>query len=1228
MKKITLLAVMLVFSCTSALQAITISGGPNVCIGISKTLTIDTSGGTWSISNPATATIGSTTGIITGLTIGSATVTYTVGTAVFTAPVLIYPQPGAITGTGSTCAGSGSTLTVSGSGSGTWTSSNSSVASIGTGSGVLNGITPGTTTVTYTRTISGCFVTRTQTVLSTPSSIAGVSSMCMGTTQTLTSTPAGGTWTRSNATVASIGAATGILNGLAAGSTNVIYTLPGGCNTTRTFSVINLPAAITGTATTCVGNTTTLTSATSGGTWSSATTSVATIGSTTGMVTGIATGTSLITYAVGTGCSRTTTVNISSAIGSIAGASVVCTGQTATLTNSTSGGTWTSSNTAIATVGLSSGIVSGITAGTATISYRLSGCLATAVITITATPSAITGNANVCMGASTAFTHTITGGSWSSSNPSIASVNSTSGIVMGVNVGTATISYFVSAGCYVTKSIGVNPLPNTIYGDSTTCPGSYLSFTNTTPDGTWSSSNTSVATIGSVSGIANGLAAGTSLISYTKTTTGCFKSKILTIISGSGTISGTSYLCSGSTTTLTSSVGGGSWTSSNTTAATVGASSGILTGASAGTTTISYTIGGGCYSTLIVTVSTMAYAGTLSGSSTVAVGVSITLSPSVTGGTWSSSDASIASVGSTGIVTGIGAGTVNISYEITNDCGSDFATKMITVTAADTSSGSVLWATYFGGGLTDGGRSIVSDNDGNIYMVGFTNSPSNISTPGAHQDTLGGENDIFLVKFNSAGIRQWATYYGGSGNENPLNENPIAIDDSGNIYLTGTTFSSNGISTPGAYQENINGGQDAFIVKFNSAGARLWATYYGGAYSENAGAIGVDNFGNVYVSGQTNSDTGIATPGSHLTNFVEGPMAFLVKFNSLGIRKWATYYQGYTAAGVGLSQYGDVYMTGATWSDTGVATTGAYSTSLSGEADVFLVKFDSLGNRIWGTYYGGESNDLSGFLSISNSGDIYFSGGTTSSTGIATTGAFMTSIVGGTQDGFVAKFNESGNLLWSTYYGGAGYENIYSVTLDESNNIFIAGITTSDTGIATSGSYHSSFGGYYDGFAAGFDSSGNRLWGTYFGSDGYDVATSAIVDGEGHLYVAGYTEQATDFTTPGACDTILEGWDAFLIKFNDPETVSPRPIVKENYSLNEIQSLQFFPNPTSGDLKINSESHGQISVYSIDGRVVASESLTKGTNHINLPAQLARGMYVVRFKGDDGSAHMARIILE
>ena len=136
------------------------------------------------------------------------------------------------------------------------------------------------------------------------------------------------------------------------------------------------------------------------------------------------------------------------------------------------------------------------------------------------------------------------------------------------------------------------------------------------------------------------------------------------------------------------------------------------------------------------------------------------------------------------------------------------------------------WGTYYGGTGQDYGLSCATDTSGNIYLAGITRSTSGIATTGAHQTNHGGYRDAFLVKFNSSGVRQWGTYYGGTREEYG---NSCATDASGNIYLSGFTSSTSGMATTGAHQATFGGGDwDAFLVKFNSSGVRQWGTYYGG----------------------------------------------------------------------------------------------------------------------------------------------------------------------------------------------------------------------------------------------------------------------------------------------------------------------------------------------------------------------------------------------------------------
>jgi len=255
-----------------------------------------------------------------------------------------------------------------------------------------------------------------------------------------------------------------------------------------------------------------------------------------------------------------------------------------------------------------------------------------------------------------------------------------------------------------------------------------------------------------------------------------------------------------------------------------------------------------------------------------------------------------------------------------------------------------LWGTYYGGSRYEYESSCATDASGNVYLAGRTSSTTGIATTGAHQTTFGGSwsYDAFLVKFNSSGVRQWGTYYGGTASD--LGHS-CATDASGNVYLAGNTPSTTGIATTGAHQTRSGGSDDAFLVKFNSSGVRQWGTYYGGTGREIGLSCATDASGNVYLAGYTNSTTGIATTGAHQTTSGGSDDAFLVKFNSSGVRQWGTYYGG-TGAEVGHScatdASGNVYLAGYTPSTTGIATTGAHqTTSGGGSNDAFLVKFDA-----------------------------------------------------------------------------------------------------------------------------------------------------------------------------------------------------------------------------------------------------------------------------------------------
>lgn len=648
-----------------------ITGPSVVCAGPSSSAVFSdaTPGGTWSSSNTAIATIGSSSGILTGILSGTATITYSTGPTCFsTKTVTINPLPAAITGSLGVCVGF--TTTLSNAPGGTWSSSNTAIATIGSATGIVSALVPGTSAITYTLG-TGCSISAVLVVHPLPAAITGVTNVCVGSTTSLSS-GTGGTWSSGTTSVATVTPASGFVSGISAGTAAITYTALTGCHSTTTVTVDPLPTAIAGSTSVCTGLTTSLSNSMPGGTWSSGNTGVATINTATGVTTGITPGTATITYTLATGCSTTTVVTVNALPPAITGTTAVCSGLTASLTNTATGGTWSSSALSVVAIGSGTGIYTGLAAGTSTITYTATtGCMATIVVTVNLLPPAISGPSSVCLGAQITLTNS--GGTWASSNSTVATIHPATGIVTGLTTGTTIITYTVGTGCFSTTTITVNPLPSAISGITNVCPASTVALSNS-GGGTWGTLNSSVATAGLSTGIVTGISAGTAEITY-KLSTGCTTSVIVTVNPLPATITGVFRVCAGLTTALSNATPGGTWTSAPTFVATVDATTGVATGIAAGTATIVYTIGTGCSASATLTVD--ALPATVTGSTNVCAGAT-TLFSSSGSGTWSSSNTTVASISAPGIgmVSGITAGTATITYTLATGC---MQTTVITV---------------------------------------------------------------------------------------------------------------------------------------------------------------------------------------------------------------------------------------------------------------------------------------------------------------------------------------------------------------------------------------------------------------------------------------------------------------------------------------------------------------------------------------------------------------------
>ncbi|MFN3916362.1 MAG: T9SS type A sorting domain-containing protein [Flavobacteriales bacterium] len=412
----------------------------------------------------------------------------------------------------------------------------------------------------------------------------------------------------------------------------------------------------------------------------------------------------------------------------------------------------------------------------------------------------------------------------------------------------------------------------------------------------------------------------------------------------------------------------------------------------------------------------------------------------------------------------------------------------------------VMWGTFMGGGNYDALTRMALDSNNNVLTVGMTMSSNNIATAGAHSTIAYGDLDGFVTKFDHQGNLLWATYYGNVGADRPYG---IATDALRNVYIGGTTFSQMGIVTPGAYQTILESPDDAFIVKFDENGVRQWGTYYGGNGHEFVSNMTADAAGNVFFTGHTRSTNLIATAGTHKTTFSGTEIAFLTKFNTIGNLVWGTYFGGNVVDGgqsVRLDNAGNIILAGNARSTTGIANNMPQN-MLYGYMDGFLAKFSSTGNIIWSRYVGGNFSDKILSVSVDEFNNIYAVGDTESTDSISTPGAFQV-VRGSSEDGFLIKYNSNGNRLWGTYIGGSSSDYMHASGYIN-GKIFIGGNTDSANNIATPNSHQSTYAGLYDAFVMKFDASGTRDWGTYYGGAGGDGLIGVLPTSFNHIFIGG-----------------------------------------------------------------------------------------------------------------------------
>ncbi len=517
------------------------------------------------------------------------------------------------------------------------------------------------------------------------------------------------------------------------------------------------------------------------------------------------------------------------------------------------------------------------------------------------------------------------------------------------------------------------------------------------------------------------------------------------------------------------------------------------------------------------------------------------------------------------------------------------------------------WAQSIGKANNEEGYSVAVDGSGNVYVMGYFESP--LLTIGSIALNNAGERDIFIAKYTPSGNLVWAVSAGGAEEEWGYN---IAVDGSGNVYVTG--YFESPTLTFGSTTLNNAGGWDIFVVKYNTNGGIVWAKSAGSTLNDVGRGVAVDGSGNVYITGYFSSST--LTFGSTTLNNAGGEDIFIVKYDANGNPVWAHHAGGNAgdySYDIAVDGSGNVYVTGYFSSST--LTFGSTTLSNAGLVNIFVAKYNASGNAVWAKSAGGNLFDSGMSIVVDGNGNVYVSGSFQSPT--ANFGSLTLNSAGG-QDIFVAKYDPSGNVLWAKRAGGSTDEAGIKLAIDVSGGVYVTGFFTSPTADFGSTILNNVAG--YDVFVARYEPNGNLVWAISNGGSDFEISNGIAVHGSSAVSVyvtGGFATSTLNFGSTTL--TNLGARDVFLAKLAGGLITG---LVERR---DAGVSLQAFPNPTAGKVIVNLGGNKIVSsfyleVYNTRGERVYEQWVDSkgladtGSIEIDLSDKPV-GLYLLRMEG-------------
>jgi hypothetical protein len=422
------------------------------------------------------------------------------------------------------------------------------------------------------------------------------------------------------------------------------------------------------------------------------------------------------------------------------------------------------------------------------------------------------------------------------------------------------------------------------------------------------------------------------------------------------------------------------------------------------------------------------------------------------------------------------------------------------------------WATYYGGDIGESVTDMACDGAGALLFAGVTRSAVFPVHAGV-QMQYGGFQDAFVGKFDLAGPRLWATFYGGNAEESIA---AVAADNAGNVVLGGTTLSAN-LPLASAFQIALQGSSDGFLVRLTSSGTRVWASYVGGNNADIMRDVAVDAYATIFFTGSSGSTNFPLASGGFQPANAGGNDAVLFSVSMTGLTRWASYFGGGGSEqpfSVAVDGFGDVTVLGSSTSSDLPVSAGAFQTAKAGAADAFVLKVSNNGYFVWATYFGGTGTEdqANASVAVDPDGNVFFTGRTLSTDFPVSSGAYQTGKSGG-WDAFAVKLDSTGNRAWATYFGASGDDLGYGLALTSTGSLVLSGSTTS-ANFPVQNAWQGGFGGAMDVWVAKFTGAGYPNWATFYGGPDQEAAYCVAADVSGVIAVGGATQASFPLVRP------------------------------------------------------------------------------------------------------------------